>query len=1339
MVVINGGIAKETIVSYFLDHVERNDESNDSNLEQRSPKRRKLSDHSIVLAHIVMPLQLNDTSLQTLSEYAPSGMNTTAENLQIGWTSEKIHVDQQDFMRSRMMLRKEGVLLAENDSIRPTDDLDDLSILARACKHGGIECGSFRITCNDNTLYPSNITSPSYDTVEEFFRHLQPPVSEKKIIACQSPELMPVLTPFQSQNVEWMLNREGHYFASDTGVINPMSRDPHALPFFWDVIHPEGPSSTPLYINRSNGQILSKPNAEFDRAIHLTRRGGILADEMGLGKTVCVIALLLLHKLDIHDPTHPKQETGLLTTGATLIITPSAILQQWESELKLHAPSLKVTTYRGLKASKGKAESVESLSKFDVVLTDYKVLQEEIYHARAPPSRPRRHATKYPSERSPLVQLLWFRVIIDEAQMVEGSMGLMVEMAMLIPRWYAWGVSGTPIKSTFDDLFGLCRFLSFTPSIERVNQFRSLYRSSLLFKGLFWDFAQQIMRRNVKAMLTSQIHIPHQHRRVVKVAFSSIEQHYYQSLWEQCSQSTNFELLDQRQWKPSDNDPSTSPEMFQQVYAKLRTWLLTLRQACVHPTIGSQSKNRLINQAVRTLDEVLNALVVQVKDEIDNVGHQLATARLRRAGMWEIQKNWETAREIYQSEAIPHLLELIQATEERMTQVKAAEEQAEKKADDTSHDRDQYAVAHTRSVDDYRVQALLQRKLKHLSALHRCYFFLAGIFHEMKQEQQETEYYDKAANVRREILSRAEERVNSSKKDIMKPLKPIHLQIGPSPQKETIRFSFDLLDRVNTLAQVLDDQVPHLEKCRAELQKLLCANLVDYGDGEEATGDEYEQSLLVQEKIDIYQSVYQAMLSDRNFWINGVWVSGLRSDMEEQQEEAKKALDGQADEENDDTADIRELKAEMWNTRSSFAPRFQGSDNFRLVISRLRDIVSNPATHEVERHIISTEIGRLNTAVSKQREMQERLETEYRRFTTIYNHRVEYYRSLQAISDDVVAWTSDDPQGEIQRLVENEKRFDKIAKEKSARCRYLENIAKEKQHEEGPRKCLICMGEFSKGLMTFCGHMYCKECANLWFKAHRRCPQCNKPVVLQECYQIAWGKGEEKQVENSTHQTNDVPISYELLQQINQVEAIGGLGAKLDSIVRHIKHIVNTTGGKSVVFSQWKDVLDLLAGGLKRNNIGCIQLDGIVRDDRIKQFREDLDTHVILLHARSQSSGLTLVAAHTVFIVEPVLNESLEKQAISRVHRIGQTKETTVFWYIVQDTIEERIHAIQLAHRQRRITVEQGNDMDDDDDNDTVSGNPVTLENRSEGGGERVCDEDLQRCFTSDEAWALHL
>lgn len=46
-------------------------------------------------------------------------------------------------------------------------------------------------------------------------------------------------------------------------------------------------------------------------------------------------------------------------------------------------------------------------------------------------------------------------------------------------------------------------------------------------------------------------------------------------------------------------------------------------------------------------------------------------------------------------------------------------------------------------------------------------------------------------------------------------------------------------------------------------------------------------------------------------------------------------------------------------------------------------------------------------------------------------------------------------------------------------------------------------------------------------------------------FYIAWDKGEEKQVETSSHQSNDVPISYDLLQSINKVEAIGGLGMLL--------------------------------------------------------------------------------------------------------------------------------------------------------------------------------------------------
>lgn len=131
-----------------------------------------------------------------------------------------------------------------------------------------------------------------------------------------------------------------------------------------------------------------------------------------------------------------------------------------------------------------------------------------------------------------------------------------------------------------------------------------------------------------------------------------------------------------------------------------------------------------------------------------------------------------------------------------------------------------------------------------------------------------------------------------------------------------------------------------------------------------------------------------------------------------------------------------------------------------------------------------------------------------------------------------------------------------------------------------------------------------------------------------------------------------------LIQKINTVNIIPGQGAKLDSIIRHIKFIKNETNGKCVVFSQWTKVLEMLKRGLNENKIKCVTLNGGANNSAIvSSFQKDKNINVILLHAKSQSSGLTLIGAQTVFIVEPVFNESLEKQAINRVHRIGQTKE----------------------------------------------------------------------------------
>jgi E3 ubiquitin-protein ligase SHPRH len=64
------------------------------------------------------------------------------------------------------------------------------------------------------------------------------------------------------------------------------------------------------------------------------------------------------------------------------------------------------------------------INTFDVCITTYPVLQQDLTIARAPHVRPRRDTATYLNierSRSPLVMCEWYRVIMDEVQMAGGG------------------------------------------------------------------------------------------------------------------------------------------------------------------------------------------------------------------------------------------------------------------------------------------------------------------------------------------------------------------------------------------------------------------------------------------------------------------------------------------------------------------------------------------------------------------------------------------------------------------------------------------------------------------------------------------------------------------------------------------------------------------------------------------------------------------------------------------------------------------------------------------------------------------------------------------------------
>ena len=133
---------------------------------------------------------------------------------------------------------------------------------------------------------------------------------------------------------------------------------------------------------------------------------------------------------------------------ATLIITPPSILQQWESELARHAPSLKVLHYQGKRKHKNLTDRqlLEKIAEQDVVVTTYKVLAAEIHHAAPPPDRALRQSDISNQTFSIFTHFSWWRCVLDEAQMIEGGVTNAATMARMVPRLNAWGVTGTPVK-----------------------------------------------------------------------------------------------------------------------------------------------------------------------------------------------------------------------------------------------------------------------------------------------------------------------------------------------------------------------------------------------------------------------------------------------------------------------------------------------------------------------------------------------------------------------------------------------------------------------------------------------------------------------------------------------------------------------------------------------------------------------------------------------------------------------------------------------------------------------------------------------------------------------------
>ena len=139
---------------------------------------------------------------------------------------------------------------------------------------------------------------------------------------------------------------------------------------------------------------------------------------------------------------------------------------------------------------------------------------------------------------------------------------------------------------------------------------------------------------------------------------------------------------------------------------------------------------------------------------------------------------------------------------------------------------------------------------------------------------------------------------------------------------------------------------------------------------------------------------------------------------------------------------------------------------------------------------------------------------------------------------------------------------------------------------------------------------------------------------------------------------------------------------KLTVLLERLEEAV-ADGHKALVFSQWTALLDRVEPHLRAAKMAFTRLDGTTRDRAgvVRHFQDEAGPPIMLVSLRAGGTGLNLTAADHIFILDPWWNPAVEDQAADRAHRIGQTRPVLVYRLVAQDTVEERILALQERKR----------------------------------------------------------
>ncbi|MBQ3526104.1 MAG: hypothetical protein IJA63_07505 [Akkermansia sp.] len=191
--------------------------------------------------------------------------------------------------------------------------------------------------------------------------------------------------------------------------------------------------------------------------------GACLADDMGLGKTLQMLSVLQARSKD----------------GASLVIAPASVCNNWVSEAAKFTPTLNVHPLE----NGDRAQLVKSLGKRDVLVCSYGLLV---------------------TEAELLTSRKWNVVVLDEAQYIKNSQTQRAKTACELKSACRIAATGTPIENSLEELWSIFDFLNpgFLGSQE---QFRERFVNTPSRRKLLRKIVAPFVKRRLKSDVLDEL------------------------------------------------------------------------------------------------------------------------------------------------------------------------------------------------------------------------------------------------------------------------------------------------------------------------------------------------------------------------------------------------------------------------------------------------------------------------------------------------------------------------------------------------------------------------------------------------------------------------------------------------------------------------------------------------------------------------------------------------------------------------------------------------------------------------------------------------------------------